>query len=197
WLTDRPRPFLLPALGLAIGLASGLSLSGHSAVDPPASKWSELADWVHLSAACLWAGGVIMLLAVFFTAPELRRGAFLRFARVAPLLIALLLAAGVYLSVLRLPALDDLWTTGYGQVLLVKLALVAVALGWGGAHHFLVRPRLERPGFATRLGVRGSLAGEAAVGMAVLLVAAFLVNSKPPPRPAPAPVQAARAAVQR
>lgn len=187
WLTDRLR-LLWPAFGLSLGLAAGLSLSGHSAVDPPASKWSELADWVHLSAASLWAGGVVMLLAVFLTAPGLRQQAFVAFARLAPALIALLLAAGIYLSVLRLPELDDLWTTGYGHVLIVKLSLVALALAWGGFHHFVVEPRLARPGVAQR--VRGSLAGETAVGLAVLLVAAFLVNSKPPPRPAPAPPQA-------
>jgi copper transport protein len=192
WLTERPRPFLWPALVLSLGLASGLSLSGHSAVDAPASKWSELADWVHLSAASMWAGGVMMLLVAFLTAPELRRQAFVQFARLAPLLIALLLAAGIYLSVLRLPALHDLWTTGYGHVLIVKLALVALVLGWGGFHHVVVEPRLVHPDVQSR--VRGSLAGELVVGMAVLLVAAFLVNSKPPSRPLPAPTQAIGAA---
>ena len=193
WLTER-RPFLWPALALSLGLAAGLSLSGHSAVDPPASKWSELADWVHLSAASLWAGGVVMLLAVFLTAPALRQKAFVAFARLAPVLIALLLAAGIYLSLLRLPTVSDLWTTGYGHVLIVKLSLVAVALAWGGFHHFVVEPRLARPGVAGR--VRGSLAGETAVGLAVLLVAAFLVNSKPPARPTPAGSEAARSAVR-
>jgi putative copper export protein len=38
----------------------------------------------------------------------------------------------------------------------------------------------------TRVG--RSLAGESLVGVAVLLVAAILVDSKPPPRPAPTPV---------
>src|SRR5262249_12503672 len=122
------------------------------------------------------------------TAPSVRRDAFVRFARLAPLFIGLLLAAGIYLSVLRLPALDDLWSTGYGHVLIVKLSLVALALAWGGFHHLLVEPRPGRPGVAGR--VRGSLAGEMAVGLAVLLVAAFLVNSKPPDRPVPAPPQA-------
>jgi copper transport protein len=193
WLTERRRVFLAPALVLSLGLAAGLSLSGHSAVDPPASKWSELADWVHLSAASLWAGGVVMLLVAFLTAPSLRRDAFVRFARLAPLLIGLLLAAGIYLSVLRLPSLDDLWSTGYGHVLIVKLSLVALALSWGGFHHFVVEPRLGRPGVVRR--VRGSLAGEMTIGLAVLLVAAFLVNSKPPARPQP--VQNAAIAARR
>jgi copper transport protein len=191
WLTDRERWFLWPALALSLVLASGLSLSGHSAFDPPTSKWSELADWVHLSSASLWAGGLVMLLAVFFAAPALRGDAFVRFARVAPVLIALLLAAGIYLSVLRLPALSDLWTTGYGHVLIVKLSLVALVLLWGAVHHFVVEPRVRVPAVQRR--VRPSLAGEMTVGLAVLLVAAFLVNSKPPSRTAPQPPQASAA----
>src|SRR5256714_2298737 len=56
WLTDR-RFLLWPALLLGLGFASGLSLSGHSAVDAGSSWRSELADWAHLSAAAIWIGG--------------------------------------------------------------------------------------------------------------------------------------------
>jgi copper transport protein len=174
WLTKR-RALLWPAFGLALVLGAGLSLSGHSAVG--SSWYTELADWVHLSAAVLWVGGLVQLAAsVWPAAPELRRESFLRFARLAPVLIAVLVAAGVYLSILRLPSLSDLWTSSYGQVLLVKLGLVSLALAWGGFHHFIVRPRLERTRWAGR-----SLVGEGAVAMTILLLAAILVNAKPPP----------------
>jgi copper transport protein len=192
WLTGR-RAFLWTAFVLGLGLGSGLSLSGHSAADRGSSWLSEFADWVHLSAATLWVGGLVMLAAcVFPLARELRKDAFLRFSRLATVLIGLLLSAGVYLSILRLPRLSDLWGTGYGQVLLVKLSLVSLALAWGAFHHFVARPALERGtagGFVSRLP--RSLIGETAVGMAILLVAAVLVNSKPPPAPAPQPEQAA------
>jgi copper transport protein len=173
WLTGR-RVLLWPAFVLGLAFASGLSLSGHSAVG---SSWfTQLADWVHLSAAVLWVGGLVQLaVCVWPAAPELRRDAFLRFARLAPVLIAVLVAAGVYLSILRLPRLSDLWSASYGQVLLVKLGLVSAALAWGGFHHFVVRPRLERTGWARR-----SLVGEGAVAMTILLLAAILVNAKPP-----------------
>jgi copper transport protein len=177
WLTGK-RAFLLAAFGFSLFFESGLSLSGHSAVD---SSWfTELADWAHLSAAVLWAGGLVQLAAcVWPAAPELRRESFLRFARLAPILIAVLVAAGVYLSILRLPHLSDLWSSSYGQVLLVKLGLVTAALAWGGFHHFVVRPRLERTRWAGR-----SLVGEGAIAMTILLLAAILVNAKPPPQPA-------------
>ncbi|HEX3687187.1 MAG TPA: copper resistance protein CopC [Gaiellaceae bacterium] len=190
WLTDREW-LLWPAFLLALGFASGLSLSGHSAADAGSSSLSELADWLHLSAAALWVGGLVQLAFVIWPLePGLRRQAFLRFSRLATVLIVVLLGAGTYLSVLRLPHLADLWNESYGQVLLVKLGLVSLALGWGGAHHFLVRPKLERgaPLFA---GLPRSLMGESAVGMAILLAAAVLVDSKPPPQPVKQPLNAA------
>jgi copper transport protein len=181
WLLDR-TVFLWPAFALALGFASGLSLSGHQAADRGSSWGTELADWIHLSAALLWVGGLIVLAAcVWPLARELRRDAFLRFSRLATLLIAALLGAGIYLSVVRLPALSDLWNAGYGRVLLVKIALVSIALLWGAFHHFVGRPALVREdggGWSARLG--RTLLGEASVAMAILLVAAILVDSKPP-----------------
>jgi copper transport protein len=193
WLTDRTA-LLGPALAVSLAFASGLSLSGHDAVDAGSSWRSAAADWVHLSAASLWIGGLVSLVvAVWFVAPGLRREAFRRFSQLATVLIALVLAAGTYLSIVRLPQLSDLWTHDYGRVLLVKLALVAIVLAWGAFHHFLVRPALPdaSEGFLSRVG--RSLAGESAVGLAVLLAAAVLTDSKPPPQPASQPaVQAAR-----
>jgi copper transport protein len=183
WLTER-TVLLWPAFALSLGLCSGLSLSGHSAVDAGASWRSELADWVHLSAACLWIGGLVQLgLVLWPSSPELRRTAFVRFSRLATVLVALLVGAGAYLAYLRLPEASDLWQEPYGRVLAIKMALAALALGWGGLHRFVVRPMLERG--EPPSGLSRSLLGEGAVGMAVLLVAAVLVNSNPPQRPAP------------
>jgi copper transport protein len=190
WLTDR-RELLWAALLVGIAFASGLSLSGHSAVDAGSSWASELADWVHLTAGTIWLGSVVSLaVCVWPVAPELRTRTFLRFSRLAVVLIALIIGAGIYLSVLRLPAVSDLWTVGYGRVLLVKLGLVSLALAWGGVHHFFVRPLLERG--AAPAGLVRSLAGEGAVGIAILLAAAILVDSKPPPAAPPPPAQAAQ-----
>jgi copper transport protein len=186
WLTER-RAFLWPTLALGLVFASGLSLSGHSAAEPGSSWVTELADFLHLAAAMVWLGGLVQLVAVVWPgAPELRRAAFLRFSRVATGCIAVILAAGTFLSLQRLHRLDELWGSSYGRILLVKLALVTVALLWGAVHHFVARPLLVRgapPVLLSRLP--RSLIGESAVGMAVLLVAAVLVNAKPPPQPAP------------
>jgi copper transport protein len=180
WLSDR-SVFLWPAFLLGLGFASGLSLSGHSGADPGSSWKSALADWAHLSAACLWIGGLIMLAAVVWPLmPDARRSAFLGFSRLATACIAVLVLAGVYLAILRLPHVSDLWSTGYGQVLLVKISLVCLALAWGGMHKLVAVPAVAegRNGIAGRL--QRSLIGESMVGMTVLLVAAILVNGNPP-----------------
>src|SRR4029450_10273095 len=75
WLLER-RALLWAAFAISLGFASGLSLSGHSAADAGSSWKSELADWVHLSAACLWLGGLVQLgLVGWPLAPALRRDA--------------------------------------------------------------------------------------------------------------------------
>ena len=193
WLTER-NAFLWGAFALGLLFVSGLSLSGHSAAGPGDSKWSELADYVHLSAAVLWVGGLVQLAVVVWPGqPELRRTAFLRFSRLVTVLVALLVGAGTYLSILRLPRLHDLWTSGYGHVLLLKLGLVSLALAWGAAHHFLAVPRIDHDG--VRRTLARSIAGESAVAMAVLLAAAILTDSRPAPQPLPA--KAPTAAVAR
>jgi copper transport protein len=185
WLTDRPLPFLWMAFVVGLVLCSGLSLSGHSAVEAGSTWRSELADWVHLSAACLWVGGVVMLaFVVWRSAPELRRDAFLRFSQLAAVLVALMVGAGAYLAYIRLPEASDLWQDHYGRVLLLKSALVALALSWGALHHFVVRPALQRGSGIGSHAIARSLLGESAVAMAVLLVAAVLVDADPPARPA-------------
>jgi putative copper export protein len=183
WLTDRPV-FLWPALVLGLVLCSGLSLSGHSAVDVGSWWGSEVADWVHLATACIWIGGLVQLAFVVWPlAPTLRREAFLRFSKLAGALVGLMIVAGAYLAYERLPKASDLWQTHYGRILLVKGGIVALAVSWGALHHFVVRPALEKGrGTGSRI-VSRSLVGESAVAIAILLVVAVLVDANPPAKP--------------
>lgn len=86
------------------------------------------------------------------------------------MLVGIVVLAGVYLGLKRLGSPDELWSTHYGRVLLVKLVLVAVALASGAAHHFFVRPSLGTWELAGKQ-VGRILAGESVAGVAVLLVA--------------------------
>ncbi len=185
WLTDRTA-FLWPAFLLGLGFASGLSLSGHSAADAGSSWKSQLADWAHLSAACLWIGGLIQLAFVVWPLlPDARRPAFLSFSRLATVCIGVLLSAGVYLEhpspapAQRLvddrlrpdPARED--RARVGRPCLGRRAQAHRRAGGLARKHRPLRKAPAEP------------VGESMVGMAVLLAAAILVDAKPPPQPAP------------
>ena len=102
-------------------------------------------------------------------------------------LVAVMVLAGGYLALVRLPEPSDLWETLYGRLLLMKVGIVALALVWGAVHHFVVRPRLEAD---EELDVQPSLVGEAIVAFSVLLAAAILTNVAPPPVDSTAPATA-------
>ena len=104
---------------------------------------------------------------------------------------ALVLAAGTYLAIVRLPApARSLDAALRRRCCSSRSALVAVALALGRRAP-LLRPAAARAAPATASSAASAAAslGESAVAIAVLLVAAMLVDSKPPPRPvASAPV---------
>ena len=170
-LADRPRVAALAGLRARRSASpSGLSLSGHSAVD------ARLV--LALGARRLGAPGGRLALgrrpraarasSSGRSSPTCGAGAFLRFSRLATVLIVVILGAGIYLSVLRLPQLDDLWARALrpGAAGQARARLARAALGRGTP---LPRaPALERgaPLFAA---LPRSLAGESAVGMAILL----------------------------
>ncbi|WP_123041691.1 copper resistance CopC/CopD family protein [Cohnella candidum] len=113
--------------------------SGHASAVSPKAYMIAL-DFVHLEAASLWAGGLVLLLVIWLKdRPEAGRFALV-FSRVALLLFLALWITGV-LSVLDfLPSLTYLKYTLWGKWLLAKGALsllVAVTA-------FLIRLRLRK-----------------------------------------------------
>lgn len=76
-----------------------------------------------------------------------------------------------------LPRLLALWRTEYGQVLLVKLTLVALTLMMGAYNFRRVQPQLVRQEGTARL--RQSAALELSLGLMILLVTGFLTGISP------------------
>ena len=66
-----------------------------------------------------------------------------RFSNVALVSVTVLLASGIWASVLHMPLLSALWTTSYGQVILVKAALLA-AMVLASVNLVRTKPRLCR-----------------------------------------------------
>lgn len=129
------------ALAPAAGLLVTLSLQSHAMA--AGGALDVLLDWVHLAAAALWAGGLagfalVMLPALRRSDPpdkaEQVRGAVRRFTRLATLSVILLILTGLFAALRHIPSLEALTTTGYGRILLIKLALIVPLLALGALH---------------------------------------------------------------
>jgi copper transport protein len=184
WLTDRTY-LLWPGLGIGILALVGLPRSSHSAALGNPVWLTEVSDWVHLTAAAIWLGGLIQLTLFLWpgAGEELRRRSFLRYSVVAEFAIATIVVAGGYLAYTRLRTFSDFWSAHYGRVLALKLAIVGAVLLFGAFHHYLVRPRLYAGTAAGTSGIGRTLALETGIGLAIVGVTAVLVNTAPPPPP--------------
>jgi putative copper export protein len=166
----------------AVLLAVTPALSGHAAGVPRLAGLAVLADSAHVLAIAGWLGTLILLVGVGL--PEAFRAdaangasavaAMVRaFSPAALTLAGIAAATGLLAAVFQLNALQDLWTTPYGRMLLVKLGFVAVVVAAGAWNWRRIKPRLASADDAAML--RKSATVELAGAAIVLLVTAILV----------------------
>ncbi|MCT9090439.1 copper resistance protein CopC [Streptomyces sp. ASQP_92] len=110
---------------VAAGLAATWALAEHASTGLQPGIAMPV-DVLHLLAVAAWLGGLVTLLVVLYRVPGIERAAVLRFSRVAFVSVAVLAATGVYQSWRQVGTWSALIDTTYGQLLLVKVALVAV-----------------------------------------------------------------------
>lgn len=174
--------------GLAALLLSAVpALSGHAAAVEGWTAAAILSDWFHVLGAGAWLGtlGVLFLagLPAAAGAPEGERtvafaGLVGAFSPVALAGAGLAGATGVISSLFHFSAVSQLWGTGYGRALLIKLALLAVVAALGFWNWRYITPNLHAADGPRRL--RRNVALELATGAAVLLATAVLVALPPP-----------------
>ncbi|MFD7001951.1 copper resistance CopC/CopD family protein [Streptomyces mirabilis] len=124
--------------GLAIGgavVAAGLAASWAMAEHASTGIQAGLAmpvDVLHLLAVAVWLGGLSALLVALFRAPaetQIHAVAVRRFSRLAFGSVTVLAATGIYQSWRQVGSWSALTGTWYGQLLLIKIGLVAVLVG--------------------------------------------------------------------
>ncbi|WP_432092227.1 copper resistance protein CopC [Streptomyces sp. bgisy100] len=132
----RERRDLAVGLGMggtvvAAGLAATWALAEHASTGLQPNVAMPV-DVLHLLAVAGWLGGLATLLVALYRGPAVERAAVHRFSRVAFGSVVVLAATGVYQSWRQVGSVKALTSTSYGQLLLVKVALVAVllAVGW-------------------------------------------------------------------
>ncbi|HVO71093.1 MAG TPA: copper resistance protein CopC [Aggregatilineaceae bacterium] len=137
-MARKKRSFYWLALLFGGAILLTNSLFSHASAAPDAAA-PVLSDWLHLSMTALWIGGLVQFVNVFAAVrrrvkPDLPAldslvGYFSNFARV---LVVGLLLTGLYAAWLEVGSLQGLFTTLYGQVLLVKGFLVLLLIGVAG-----------------------------------------------------------------
>ena len=184
---------VLLALGCAY-LAITPALAGHASIQSPTGVFFG-SDVVHVLAASIWVGGIACLLVALPAATRrleegersrLLLATLARFSPVALGSVVAIGATGVVQAYIDVRSVDGLLHTTYGQLILVKTALLLALIGLGWLNRRRVIPALKRlvaagsaPG-ATGLLARRTMRGELALMVCVLGVTAALVSYAPP-----------------
>ncbi|MGW1809935.1 copper resistance CopC/CopD family protein [Streptomyces sp. NPDC002078] len=116
---------------VAAGLASSWAMAEHASVGLQPGIAMPV-DVVHLLAVATWLGGLTALLVALYRAPAetpVEAAAVRRFSRSAFGSVVVLVATGVYQSWRQLGSWSAFTDTRYGQLLLVKIGLVALLIG--------------------------------------------------------------------
>ncbi|MFF9676534.1 copper resistance protein CopC [Streptomyces eurythermus] len=147
--------------GLAVGgvvVAAGLATSWAMAEHASTGLQPGLAmpvDVVHMLAVAAWLGGLTALLTALYRAPAeqpVEAAAVRRFSRLAFGSVLALVVTGVYQSWRQLGSWSAFTETRYGQLLLAKIALVAVLVGIAGLSRRWTGRLTDRSGDAEREG---------------------------------------------
>ncbi|MGW1671045.1 copper resistance CopC/CopD family protein [Streptomyces sp. NPDC002324] len=116
---------------VSAGLAASWAMAEHASTGIQTGI-SMPVDILHLLAVAAWLGGLATLLVALLRAPvdaQIETDAVRRFSRVAFGSVLVLTATGIYQSWRQVGTWSALTGTSYGQLLLVKIGLVAVLVG--------------------------------------------------------------------
>jgi putative copper export protein len=106
-----------------------------------------------------------------------------RFGTAAAAVVAALILAGLAVLGVLLNSASELWASGYGRTLCVKLALVACLLACAAFNKLRLTPRLMAGHAAAVRTLRASIRIELVLASLILIVTAVLTTLTGPPTP--------------
>lgn len=183
--TSRSPGWRVGALAVSVGLLRATGMTGHNS-EGSEPTWGALADLLHLLGAALWIGGLAMLAVAVL--PRRRAGELAEvvpgYSRLAAVSVATIVSAGLVLAWQVVGSYDGLLHTSYGQLLLVKTAVLAAVLLIAQSSRRWVRTRLDlavllRGDAATVRPFGYSVAAETGLVLVVLAVTSLLVTANP------------------
>jgi putative copper resistance protein D len=141
------------AFAAALGLTAAIAWTGHAGSTLGAiGNLHVAADALHLLAAAAWIGGLVplvLLLAAVGRHPTVAeasqaRDATRRFSTLGAISVATLVASGIVNAWILVGSVHALLVTEYGQLLMLKLGVFAMMLGFAAVNRFWLTPRLGR-----------------------------------------------------
>ncbi len=170
------------------------SLVSHADAVAQGSFWATAADFIHLTAASVWVGGLIALSPLFAWSrraldddarPGFLSGAVRRFSVLAGTSLGLLLITGFFNALVEVSSWKDLLHTAYGRALVLKLVFIFPLLGAALLNALLLRPRVVKAQSLSptadrlRLLLARGMAVEAALAVVVLVAVGILTQYTP------------------
>jgi copper transport protein len=191
WLLQRHRlavttnAWRVGAAAIGFGLVATTGMSSHAA-ETSMPAVSQIADLVHLVGMSTWIGGLVLLLLGVLPRrrPDELAAVMPKYSTLALTSVVAIAAAGTVLAWQLIGSVGDLFTTSYGRLLLVKLAVVVLVLGVAQRSKAWVGRRLR---YAVVLGadratvrpLMFSVMAETGLLLGVLAVAVLLVTANP------------------
>jgi copper resistance protein D len=181
----RRWPHVL-TLVVALGFGAGIAWTGHAG-----STAGELgvlhlfSDILHLWAASAWVGGLVLLALLLKSGSrhqttawdKLELDAVRRFSILGIVAVATLLVSGTVNAWIIVRTWQVLLVTAYGQLLLVKIAVVVAMVAFACVNRFLLTPQLAATAAADQVAsqqlARNSTI-ELALGLAVFAIVGAL-----------------------
>jgi putative copper resistance protein D len=181
---------------IATTLLASITWAGHAGATIGAERPIHLTvDSAHLIAAGLWPGGLLPLTLVLLQACRsselsllLAAGAITRrFSALSLLVVAALAATGLTNSYFLVGSLRALVTTGYGRLLMLKVLLFVIMIGFGACNLLRFKPQLAlaneqnaKQRDVLRKLMRNVIA-ELCIGTLIVIIVGAL-GASPPPR---------------
>lgn len=183
----KARKALIAALWLiSVVLLISLASISHAAA-ATVRPFGALGDILHLCAAGLWMGGLVPLGILLVRA---RASLWLdrtvacvvrRFSTLSLCCVSVLIVSGISNAWLLVGSIHALFTTRYGRLLVFKLALFSVLIGFGARNRFLIKEKLPRAAADSDLlaQLHRNVLCEICLGVAVVVIVACLGVTPP------------------
>lgn len=184
-LATRTARTRVPHTALALAALAALAWNGHAGASEGATgTFHRTADILHLIAASVWLGTLVLLFAALarsHTATADLIAALNRFAVTGTVIVGTLIVTGAVnlWAIAGIDSLPALAASDYGRVLGLKLLLFGAMLGFAGFNRWRLTPRLETASRSGMAGLQTSVTLETLLAIGVILAVALLGTLSP------------------